>query len=411
MRIEILNTGTELLLGTTLNSHGAWTGLELMKLGLRVERQTTVPDGEAVREAIAESIGRADVLIVTGGLGPTSDDLTREATAEAMGIELMEDEHARRCVEGFFEKLGREMPESNLKQALIPCGAEVLANPNGTAPGVYVPPRLGKGEPCAVFLLPGPPNELYPMYHAEVPHRLRALVELSEDYGMCEMKFTGVGESSFHEKLDDQLNAIDGLEVGYCARPSEVDLRLMGTAKSIESAKSLVLAEFEEQLVSDDGSSIEQIVVGLLSQKNLKLALAESCTGGLISSRVTDVSGASEVFTHGFITYANEAKRDVLGVSQVLLDAHGAVSQEVAEAMADGALRVSGADVAISVTGIAGPTGGTEDKPVGTVWLGLAVRGAATQSVKAFYPRDRATFKAMVSQKALDLLRKQLLGI
>ena len=410
MRIEILNTGTELLLGTTLNSHGAWMGLELMKLGLRVERQTTVPDGEAVRDAIKESIERADVLIVTGGLGPTSDDLTREATAEAMGIELMEDEHARRCVEEFFEKLGREMPESNLKQALIPCGAEVLPNPNGTAPGVYVPPRLGQGEPCAVFLLPGPPNELYPMYHAEVPHRLRALADLATDYSMCELRFTGVGESSFHEKLDAKLHAIEGLEVGYCARPSEVDLRLMGAAESIESAKSVVLSEFNEQLVSDDGRSIEQVVVDQLIEKNMKLALAESCTGGLISSRVTDVSGASQIFTHGFITYANEAKRDVLGVYQALLDTHGAVSQEVAEAMAEGALKVSGSDLALSVTGVAGPSGGTDEKPVGTVWLALAAKGQVTQSVKAFYPRDRATIKAMVSQKALDMIRKALAG-
>lgn len=406
MRIEILNTGTELLLGTTLNSHGAWIGQQLIKLGLRVARQTTVPDGEAVRDAIKESIERADVLIVTGGLGPTSDDLTREATAEAMGIELIEDEHALRCCVGFFEKLGRPMADSNRKQALIPCGAEVLPNAHGTAPGVYVPPRLGTGAPCAVFLLPGPPNELYPMYHAELPHRLRALAHLSEDSRMIEMKFTGVGESDFHDKLDTKLHAIDGLEVGYCARPSELDLRLIGSSASLAAAKQIVVAEFSEELISEDGRSIEQVVVEGLAQKGLTLALAESCTGGLISSRITDVSGASQVFTHGFTTYANEAKRAILQVPQSLLDRCGAVSQEVAESMAEGALRQSAADVALAVTGVAGPSGGTDKNPVGTVWLALAAKGRATESVRAFYPRERSIFKLMVSQKALDLLRK-----
>ena len=171
MRIEILNTGTELLLGTTLNRHGAWIGERLFELGLRVERQVTVPDGEAVRDALAECVGRSDVVLVTGGLGPTSDDLTREAAAEAMGIELIEDEHAVRVIEAFFAKLDRPMAEGNLKQALIPCGADVLPNLNGTAPGVYVPPRLGKGKACAVFLLPGPPNELHPMFEDEVVPR------------------------------------------------------------------------------------------------------------------------------------------------------------------------------------------------------------------------------------------------
>ena len=345
MHIEILNTGTELLLGTTQNTHGAWIGQELIKLGLRVQRQVTVPDGEPVREAIKESIERADVLIVTGGLGPTSDDLTREATAEAMGIDLIEDEHALRVVVEFFKKLDKYMADSNLKQAMIPCGAEVLPNPNGTAPGVYLPPRLGKGSPCAVFLLPGPPRELYPMYQAEVPHRLKALAELSEDHVMVEMKFTGIGESDFHEALDGPLNAIAGLEVGYCARPSEVDLRLIGPHAAVEAARTLVVNTYPDKLISDDGRLLEKVVVDLLAEKGWKLATAESCTGGAIASRITDVAGASEVFTHGFVTYANEAKRDVIGVDPELLNTHGAVSEEVAIAMAQGALEVSKSNI------------------------------------------------------------------
>lgn len=358
MHIEIINTGTELLLGTTLNTHGAWMGQELLKLGLRPDRQVTVPDGVVVRDAIEEAVERADVLIVTGGLGPTSDDLTCEAVAEAMGIELIEDEHAMRVAVEYFGKLGKPMVDSNKKQALIPCGAEVLPNPNGTAPGVYVPPRLGAGSPCAVFLLPGPPHELYPMFEEEVPHRLRALAELDEDHEVIEMKFTEIGESDFHEALDEQLSAIANLEIGYCARPSEVDLRLIGSAAAVSAASLLVKDRFSEQLISNDGRLLEAVVVDLLKSKNWKFATVESCTGGAIASRVTDVVGASEVFTHGFVTYANEAKRDVIGVSQNLLDDCGAVSEEVACAMAQGALEVSGADIAVSVTGIAGPGGG-----------------------------------------------------
>lgn len=411
MHIEILNTGTELLLGTTQNTHGAWIGQELMKLGLRVQRQVTVPDGEPVREAIKESIERADVLIVTGGLGPTSDDLTREATAEAMGLDLIEDEHALRVVVEFFKKLDKYMADSNLKQALIPCGAEVLPNPNGTAPGVYVPPRLGKGSPCAVFLLPGPPRELYPMYQAEVPHRLRSLAELSGDHEMVEMKFTGIGESDFHEALDGPLNAIIGLEVGYCARPSEVDLRLIGPHAAVEAGRVLVEKTYPDKLISDDGRLLEKVVVDLLAAKQWHLTTAESCTGGAIASRITDVAGASEVFSHGFVTYANEAKSGVIGVAPDLLNTHGAVSEEVATAMAQGALEVSNADIAVSVTGVAGPGGGSEKNPVGTVWLGIAVKGKSSYALKSFYPKDRATFKLMVSQRALDLVRRELCSI
>ncbi|GAA5494395.1 nicotinamide-nucleotide amidohydrolase PncC [Rubritalea halochordaticola] len=411
MHIEVVNTGTELLLGTTLNSHGAWIGQRLMEQGLRVARQTTVPDGEAVKQALAEAIERSDVLIVTGGLGPTSDDLTREATAEAMGIELIEDEHALRVIERFFANRGRPMAEGNRKQALTPCGAEVLPNPNGTAPGVYVPPRLGKGSPCAVFLLPGPPNELYPMYQAEVPHRLAALANLDADSGMHEMKFTGIGESDFHDGVDQKLHQVAGLEIGYCARPGELDLRLIGSPEAREKGRAIVLAEYADECISEGGTSLEETVVQLLTDQGLKLALAESCTGGLVASRVTDVPGASVVLTHGFVTYANEAKRDVLGVPQGFLEDYGAVSEEVARAMAEGALNVSGADVAAAVTGIAGPGGGSEEKPVGTVWISVARKGSKTIAYKAFKPWGRDVFKMVVSQLVLDSVRRVAMNL
>ena len=307
MRIEILNTGTELLLGNTMNTHGAWFGRELFKLGLRVGRQTTVPDGEAIRESLAEAVGRADVVIVTGGLGPTSDDLTRESTAEVLGLEMILDEAGLRSLEAFFAARGRPMVEANRKQAMAPVGADILPNPNGTAPGGYVPPRLNGRSHCAVFLLPGPPRELYPMFHAEVVPRLRALSGVVDPPVALELKFTGIGESDFHNGIDDQLAALPGLEYGYCARIGEVDLRLIGSAEVIARGRKIALARFMPQLISEDGASLEQVVLRKFEARGWKLAVAESCTGGLICSRLTDVPGASAVLTHGFVTYANEA--------------------------------------------------------------------------------------------------------
>ena len=401
MKIEILNTGTELLLGNTLNTHGGWFGRQLFTMGLRVARQVTVPDGEAIREAFQEMVVRADVLLITGGLGPTSDDLTREIVAETLGIELHQDEQALRILEEFFALRGKPM---------VPTGADVLPNPNGTAPGLYLPPRINGRSNCAVFLLPGPPRELYPMFHNEVVPRLRALAGVSEIAGVSELKFTGIGESDFHHGIDAALAEIPGLEYGYCARIGEVDLRLIGAPEAIAAGRELALGSFGRHLISDDGSSLEATVVRLLREKSLTLATAESCTGGLIANRLTNVPGASEAFTHGWVTYANEAKASQLGVPMEMIAAHGAVSEEVARAMAEGALRESGADFAISVTGIAGPSGGTGEKPVGTAWLALAEKGGETLALKVFHPRARKDFKQAVSQSALDLLRRRIQG-
>jgi nicotinamide-nucleotide amidase len=408
MRIEILNTGTELLLGNTINTHGSWIGRELFAMGLRVNRQATVPDGEAIREAFDEMVVRCDVLLITGGLGPTSDDLTREIVAETLGLELHEDEQALRTLESFFALRGKPMVPANLRQAMVPTGADVLPNPNGTAPGLYLPPRINKLSNCAVFLLPGPPRELYPMFHEEVVPRLRALSGTTDIAAVCELKFTGIGESDFHHEIDAQLAAIEGLEYGYCARMGEMDLRLIGAEATIGESRTLVLEAFSQYLISSDGSSLEETVIRLLREKNLKLATAESCTGGLIANRLTNIPGASVVFTHGWVTYANEAKISQLGVSESILEEFGAVSEETARAMAEGALEKSAADYAISVTGIAGPGGGSEGKPVGTAWIGLAVKSAGTRTKRVFHPRNRLDFKQSVAQSALNLLRTDL---
>jgi nicotinamide-nucleotide amidase len=409
MRIEILNTGTELLLGNTLNTHGAWFGRELFKLGLRITRQTTVPDGDAIREALEEAILRADAVIVTGGLGPTSDDLTCAITAEVLGLELIMDEAALRSMEDFFALRGRPMAASNRKQALAPVGADVLPNGHGTAPGVYVPPRLNGRSNCAVFLLPGPPRELYPMFHDEVVPRIKALACLETVSDALELKFTGIGESDFHEGIDQQLSQVPGLEYGYCAHIGEVDLRLIGSPAALAKGREIALERFEDFLISDDGASLEETVVRLLQARKMKFATAESCTGGLISDRITDVPGASEVFTHGFVTYANEAKIGLLGVSARSISSHGAVSEEVAREMAEGALRASGADIAVAVTGIAGPGGGSDEKPVGTAWLAVAPKDGLTVASKIFHPRNRKDFKLAVSQAALEAVRRSLL--
>jgi nicotinamide-nucleotide amidase len=409
MRIEILNTGTELLLGNTVNTHAAWLGRELFQLGLRIARQTTVPDGEAIREAIRESIGRADVLIVTGGLGPTSDDMTREIAAQVLGLELIPDEAALRSIAEFFARRGRPMAAANRKQALAPAGSDVLPNLHGTAPGVYVPPRLSGRMNSAVFLLPGPPRELYPMFHAEVAPRLRALTTTAP--AALTLKFTGIGESDFHQGIDTLLAAIPNLEYGYCAHIGEVDLRLIGAPDALARGRAIALEHFNTFLISDDGASLEATVVRLLAGQGRTLATAESCTGGLISNRITDVAGASKVFTHGFVTYADAAKVALLGVAPGELAAHGAVSEAVACQMAAGALRVSGADIAVAVTGIAGPDGGTAEKPVGTAWIGLATKGAGATAFCVFHPRQRLDFKLAVSQAALEAVRRTLMGI
>lgn len=407
MKIEVINTGSELLLGTTLNTHGAWIGDALFKIGLRVQRQTTVPDGQAIIEALQESSSRSEVVIVTGGIGPTSDDISREALAEVLGLPLVEDPRALVSIQNYFARLDRPMAADNKKQALKPEGAEILANPHGTAPGIYTPPELSRN--CSFFLLPGPPGEMHPMFHQEVIPRLLKLSKNHPHLPMQVLRFAGIGESDFHAKLDAAFSAIPDLEIGYCARPGEVDLRLIGNPDSIQQACRLSRETFPKQCFSEAEESLEEVVVKLLASQHKTISTAESCTGGRIASRITDVSGASEVFTHGFITYANEAKHELLGVTHQLLNTHGAVSKEVATAMAEGALNNSKANIAVAVTGIAGPTGGSDDKPVGTVWIGLATQ-EISYAIRAFYPRGRESFKQLVSQKSLDLVRLELLA-
>jgi nicotinamide-nucleotide amidase len=413
MRIELVNTGTELCLGDVINTNAAWIGQRLAALGLEVARQTIVPDGGAVKEAIAEAAARADVVLVSGGLGPTNDDVTRESAAELLGLELHLDAALAAQLEAYFAQRGRTMSASNLRQARVPAGAQVLANPFGTAPGLYFPAELGaaRGWNAHLFLLPGPPRELKPMVEAEVEPRLRALLPDGASRRVLYLKLTGIGESDIVEAVEKQLEAVPRLELGYCIGRGDVDVRLAGPQEAVAAGAQVVRARLGDFILSEDRRILEKVVVQTLAERAESVALAESCTGGAVASRLTDVSGASAVFGHGFVTYANLAKQQQLGVPAALIETHGAVSEEVARAMAEGCRSVSGADHALALTGIAGPTGGSADKPVGTVWIALASKGADTVARKSFYPGARDRFKLLASQAALELLRRRLHGL
>jgi len=411
MRIEVVNTGTELLLGKVVNTHAAYFGQELFKLGLRVQRQTTIPDGDEIRVVLAEAFPRCDVILITGGLGPTSDDITREVVAEMLGRPLHLDQGILATIHEMFRVRKLRQNLLNDRQAMVPEGAVVLENPNGTAPGLYLPADAVIGSPH-LFLLPGPPRELKPMFADLVyPTLLRLLGEETEPPAWRNFRIYGVGESSLAATLEPLLADLPELEIGYCARLGEVDLRLIGDARSIEEASVIVRREFPGDIVVESETPIEEVVVHLLCERGETVATAESCTGGLIASTVTDVPGSSSVFHRGYVTYANEAKTALLGVPDSLLLMRGAVSDEVVRAMAEGCLERSGANHAIAVSGVAGPSGGSPEKPVGTVHVALATRGERTFSKRYFYPVDRISFKQRVTRLALDLLRRRLRGI
>lgn len=403
LTIEMINTGTELLLGSVVNTNAAWMGERLFERGLRLARQVTVPDGAAIFHAMEEASGRADVVLVTGGLGPTSDDVTREALARLFDLELRVDASVLDRLKQYFETRGRTMSPSNERQAMVLPGCRVLPNANGTAPGLWMPPsdRIRSH----VVLLPGPPRELCPMAVEQVIPQLALLARCAPS-SLRVVKMVGIGESDLQDLADAGLHAVDGLEFGYCARLGEVDVRLIGEADTVERATGLLEELAGGYMVRPFGATLEEAVVLRLSETGRTVATAESCTGGLIAKRLTDVSGASDVFHSGYVTYANEAKERMLGVPASLLEQYGAVSEPVARAMAEGALARSGADVAMAVTGIAGPTGGTDEKPVGTVWTAWAFRDAPTEARRSFFPVGREAFRFLVSQQALSRLLK-----
>ncbi|MEI8289118.1 MAG: nicotinamide-nucleotide amidohydrolase family protein [Verrucomicrobiota bacterium] len=447
MQIEIVNTGSELMLGRVLNTHQQWLCRRLADLGHIVTRQVAIADtGSEIQSAVAEALTRADLVITTGGLGPTSDDLTRELIAELLGKKLVKNLAVRAHIENFFTKRGRPRPQKTDVETLVPEGAEVFLNANGTAPGLAIKVEAGGGQrvedghltsslltdsqlgeaeelmrvvsrlpPSAsrwLIMLPGPPRELRPMFDMLVVPLLKR--EFAHEIFVCRtLLTTGIGESRVQEFIEADLQPLvaRGLEVGYCARPGAVDVRLTaggaGAEKIVRDSEAVVRKILGANIFGFDDEEIEAVVVGLLRAQKKTLSLAESCTGGLLAHRVTNVPGASEIFLGGVVSYANFAKEIFLGVDAETLRQHGAVSEAVAREMAAGARQQFGSDLAVAVTGIAGPGGYTPEKPAGTVFIALA--SASGVEVKKFLNIwERETFKQVTTTQAMEWLRQQV---
>ena len=419
MNIELVNTGSELMLGRVLNTHQQWLCRRLADLGHVVTRQVAIADtGSEIQTAVREALSRADLVITTGGLGPTSDDITRERIAELLGKKLVENKDVLAHIENFFVQRNRPRPAKTSVETFVPEGAEVFLNEFGTAPGLAIKiesnARGSKSKVQWLVMLPGPPRELRPMFDTQIVPLLRR--EFAEEIFVCRtLRSSGVGESRVQEFVEADLQPLlqRGLEVGYCARPGAVDVRLtasgVGAEKIVSEGEAVVRKNLGAHIFGVDDDEIENVIVRLLTEQKKTLALAESCTGGNIAHRLTNVSGASEIFLGGVVSYANVVKEKFVGVRAETLQSHGAVSEAVAHEMALGAREKFGSDFALAITGIAGPGGGTAEKPVGTVFIALASAGGV-EVKKFFNPWDRATFKDVVATQALELLRARLLS-
>ena len=428
------------MLGRVLNTHQQWLCRRLADLGYVVTRQVAVPDtAYDIQTAVREALSRADLIIVTGGLGPTSDDITRDLIAQLLGKKLQINEAVLDHIKKMFAARNRPMPKNNEVQALVPEGALVLANPNGTAPGLAMTVERnedgglnmengGKSTlpssilhppssrfPKWLVMLPGPPRELRPMFDDLVVPLIRREFPLTAPLVCRTLRTGGLGESLVQEKIQEPLATLvaAGLEVGYCARTGQVDVRLSarvaGGERIVRAAEALVQQILGAQIYGFDDEEIETVIVRLLTGQKKNLALAESCTGGGLAHRVTNVPGASAVFLGGWVVYSNESKQKFLGVRAETLAAHGAVSEAVAREMAEGARSRLGADFALAVTGIAGPGGGTPEKPVGTVFIALAAE-SGTVVERRLNSYERETFKQLTGQQALEMLRRQLIS-
>jgi nicotinamide-nucleotide amidase len=419
MIVELINTGSELMLGRVLNTHQQWLCRELSDLGYVVARQIAVADdGPAIETAVRESLSRAALVITTGGLGPTSDDITRELIARLLGKPLREDPVVLARIAVFFAARGRKMPARTRLEAQVPDGALVLPNAHGTAPGLALevkpnPFNPNPSSPAWLIMLPGPPRELRPMFGEVVKPLLQRVLPVADPFVCHTLRSAGIGESIVEEKISGALQSLvnAGLEIGYCARPGQVDIRLVGRGpeadRLVAQGDRIVRAQIGPNIYGLDQEELEAVVVRLLTERKETLALAESCTGGCLAHLLTNIPGASAALLAGLVTYSNQAKQQLLGVRAETLAEHGAVSDPVAREMAEGARLHTGATYALSLTGIAGPGGGTPAKPVGSVFIGLATPETTTV-VKHFNPWDRPTFKQVAAQQALELLRRAL---
>ncbi|MBG30437.1 MAG: competence/damage-inducible protein A [Opitutae bacterium] len=408
-RVEVIDLGDELLLGLRENSHLVFIGDKLAARGLEIDyAQVIKDDPEEIRRAFSESWERADLIITTGGLGPTVDDLTRETIAEALGLPLVFDEEILAHVQERFARRNMEMPENNKKQCFVPEGADILINRLGTAPGLFV-----EKEGKILAMLPGPPRELHPMLENELIPRLaeRGILHDSESY--VGFRTAGIGESSLEEKLATITNEIDGLHVSFCANQGLVDVRLSSEEHGELSFDRLkeIGHQCREMLghdfVSFGHPSIARVVFRTVRSLEKTLAVAESCTGGLLSNAFTDIPGVSKVFAGSVISYQNDTKIQLLDVPDALIHQHGAVSAETAVAMATGAAERFSADYTLSVTGFAGPDGGTKNDPVGTIYIGYH-SPVGVWSRKVVFQGERRSIQRRATIAALDWMRRKL---
>ncbi len=411
MVVEVISVGTELLLGNIVNTNARYLAEECALLGLTMYNQTVVGDNRGrLSEAVRTALDRSDIVILTGGLGPTEDDLTKETCAEVMGFPLVEDSRTRdRITEYFKNSRHPEIPGNNWKLAMVPEGALVLDNHNGTAPGLI----LEKGQKRAI-LLPGPPDELIPLFAGQVKpylQKLRPEVIVSQMVKIC-----GVGESKVEEELIDLIDRQTNPTIATYAKTGEVHVRITASASASETAEKLikpVVKEIKRRMgtavyTARAEETLEMAVVRLLKKYELTLATAESCTGGLVAGRIVNVAGASDVFHQGFVTYSNKAKRKLLDVSKSTIKKYGAVSKETAKEMAVGGAFAADSDLCVAVTGIAGPDGGTEEKPVGLVYMACCLGDKVTVERYQFRG-NRSKVREQSVVRALDLVRRTIL--
>lgn len=409
MKAEIISVGTELLLGQVINTDASYVARALSELGIDMMFSCTVGDNNGrLKEALTRALERSDLVITTGGLGPTEDDLTKETIAECAGAPLVLHEESMERLKEHFN--GRHMGQNQIKQAMLPQGATVLPNDRGTAPGCAVETKEGK----IIMMFPGPPSELIPMLHSYgIPFLMKR--ENASIFSMNVHVF-GQGEGAVAEMLSDMTDASNPTVATY-AKEGEMYVRVTAKAENAQKAEEMCrpVAERIRERIGDcvygiNVDSLEQLAVNLLSERKMTIATAESCSGGLLAKRITDIPGSSQVFEMGAVTYANRIKTLLLGVPEELLEKHGAVSEEVAAAMAEGVRKKAGSDIGIGITGIAGPDGGTEEKPVGLIYVGLSDQaGTVVRKVKVFSQRrPRSYYRYTAASFALDMVRRRL---
>ncbi len=410
MKAEIIAVGSELLTPDRLDTNSLFLTEELNRLGIEVVRKTIVGDDrELLSAAFRDALDRVPLVISSGGLGPTEDDLTREAVADLLGRKLHRNDEILRAIQGRFRSFGREMPEVNVRQAMVPEGAEPLDNPGGTAPGLWIEE---KGRMIA--LLPGPPRELKPMFLEKIVPRLARRVSGVRLFHR-DLRVAGMGESHVEQRIAPIYKRYGDVHTTVLASPGEIQIHLrMWTDDSVHAEKTLkeivegIQIALGDRIFSARGESLEEVVARQLTLNTATIATAESCTGGLLAQRLTSIAGSSSYFLGGVVSYSNELKTAWVNVPTELIQSKGAVSAEVATALADGIRRHVGSTLGVGITGIAGPGGGSEEKPVGTVHIALAHAGGVKE-IGRIYPGDREAVRWQAAQIALDLVRVHFL--